>query len=545
MFRERLYLTIVIIALSCFEIYAQSFSPQQITLAERIESAAKNAPPELIHSQQVSYIRGKVINSKTSEPIPFATVRLKDHQIGVFANSDGEFKIVRNPEFQQDSLIITCIGFKKASELFKNINDRDVYVIALTPSVYSLNEVKVTASKKRLSSAAIIGRAIRNIDKCYPVKPFSYVSYYRDYQKRGNDYLNLNEAIIQTIDNGFRTESSANNYRLLDFKRNNEFPRMNISPYYDTVGSNKVNTVFKYIPNAKLGDQYGNELFVLMVHDAIRNFQTRSFSFIEIFSENFISNHIFSEPTMVLNNNMILYKIGFKGNQRITGSKVSVSGFIYVQPVDYSIHKLVYSCSSLAKGEEPKEIFNIKIEYGYENSVDKRMCLKYISFNNIFNVVDLEDQLYFRITDSYWDATNEFNSPNLVVEFNNKIDPLSIGDKGNYQINGKTPAKIADIRAKGNKLFIRLKPGESREKRDSIFIRIKGLKDYNGNILDKRKVIELYQYRELFVQEYNKSLPVTDNCFIEYKPLEQNCISKYSGSFNYWMNTPENIKIGR
>ena len=54
--------------------------------------------------------------------------------------------------------------------------------------------------------------------------------------------------------------------------------------------------------------------------------------------------------------------------------------------------------------------------------------------------------------------------------------------------------------------------------------------------------MELYQYRELFVQDYNKSLPYQDSCFIQYLPLEQNCISKYSGNFNYWMNTPENIK---
>lgn len=500
---------------------------------------------EPVFSQPVSYIYGKVLNSKSNEPVPFTTIMLKAHQIGVFANSNGEFKIIHSPEYQHDSLIITCIGYKRAALMFKDLNEKAENLISLTPSIYSLNEVNITASRRQPGSATIIGRAIRNIGKNYPVKPYSYISYYRDYQKRGNNYLNLNEAIVQTLDDGFGTESSTNTYHLLDFKKNNEFPRMNISPYYDSTGSEKVSTFFKYIPNAKLGDQYGNELFVLMVHDAIRNFQIRSFSFIEILSEDFILNHNFSKPVMVLNNNLPLYKIAFKGNSRITGSSIAVSGAIYIQPKDYTIHKLEYSCSSMTKGEEPKELFSINIEYGYENSVDKRMCLKYISFNNIFNVVDLEDSLYFRITSSYWDAANEFNSPNIVIEFNNKIDPLSIGKKEDFQINGKIPAKIADIRAKGNKLFIRLKPGETRKNRDSIFIKINGLKDYNGNILDKRKVIELYQYRELFVQEYNKSLPFTDNCFIEYKPLEQNCISKYSGTFNYWMNTPENIKISK
>jgi hypothetical protein len=79
--------------------------------------------------------------------------------------------------------------------------------------------------------------------------------------------------------------------------------------------------------------------------------------------------------------------------------------------------------------------------------------------------------------------------------------------------------------------------------RDSCMVNIKNLKDIHGNILNKRKTIELYQYRELFVQEYNKTLPFIDSCYMQYLPLEQNCISKFSGANNYWMNTPENIKI--
>ena len=161
----------------------------------------------LVYSQADNSLNGKIINSANSEPVPFATIKLKYKQLGVFANAEGDFRISQNPDFKTDSIIITCIGFKRSSLPYSALSDKRVNRIFLTQAIYGLGEVKIEASRRKLSSSAIIARAIRNIKENYPVKPFSYVSYYRDYQKDGNYYLNLNEAIIQTLDNGFDTKS--------------------------------------------------------------------------------------------------------------------------------------------------------------------------------------------------------------------------------------------------------------------------------------------------------------------------------------------------
>ncbi|HUX59379.1 MAG TPA: carboxypeptidase-like regulatory domain-containing protein, partial [Bacteroidales bacterium] len=188
-----------------------------------------------LYSQTIDYIDGKIINNNTSEPVRFATVLLKQNKLGVYANADGDFKIIKNSEFQSDSLIITCIGFKRHSLAYKDLSDKIVNMIYLTPSMYGLDEVKIIASRRKLGSATIIRRAIRNIKNNYPDQPFSYISYYRDYQKKEGNYINLNEAIVHTLDNGFNKEEVLNKYRLLDFRKNMDFPRMNISPYYDSI----------------------------------------------------------------------------------------------------------------------------------------------------------------------------------------------------------------------------------------------------------------------------------------------------------------------
>jgi len=44
------------------------------------------------------------------------------------------------------------------------------------------------------------------------------------------------------------------------------------------------------------------------------------------------------------------------------------------------------------------------------------------------------------------------------------------------------------------------------------------------------------------VQEYAKPIEFQNACFIESKPLEQNCISRSENTGRFWMNTPLKAK---
>jgi hypothetical protein len=499
----------------------------------------------VIYCQQLDYIRGKVINSKTSEPVSFAAVHLKNSQVGIYTNAEGDFRILNNPGFQSDSLIVTCIGFHRLSVAFSVLKTSGMNNLRLISNIYVLNEVRVTARKRRLSPEAMVARAIRNIKKNSPDKPFSYVSYYRDYQKDSTNYLNLNEAIIQTLDKGFAYESDSNMYRLLDFKKNMDFTRINITPYYDLPKSDHSDVSFKRIPHAFVGDQYGNELFILLVHDAIRNFDKRSFSFVDTLTQNFLRNHWFSGPTGIYDGSTHLYKIDFTAKRLITGDSILMQGAIFIQPDDYSIHKLEYSGSFLYSKEKDKEFFNIEIEYGHELAVDSKMCLKYISFSNSFTIPDSSDNDFFKIVKSEWRQHGgpyvDYHFPNLIIvtSFNRKIDPVSGSRMGNYDITiGKKKAKIKKIEVDGTNVYITVRDDKFQQALDSCQISTKNLKDINGNIINKRRDLEFRQFRELFVQEYNKPIEFQKNCFIQFMPLEKNCISISNDSRRYWMNTP-------
>ncbi len=505
----------------------------------------------LIFCQEADYIRGKVIDSKTSEPVPFAAIHLKNSQVGIYTNAEGDFRILDNPGFQSDSLIVTCIGFHRLSIAFSKLRKAEMNNLKLMHNIYSLNEVRINARKRKLVSPVImISRAIRDIKKNCPVEPFSYVSYYRDYQKDSLNYLNLNEAIVQTQDKGFSMAPDSNKYRLIDFKKNMDFPRMKMTPYYDLPETDHSDEWYKKIPYARVGDQNGNELFILLVHDAIRNFDKRSFSVVDTLNQDFIKNHWFSNPDGIYDGSTILYKFGFIAKRQITGKTIQLKGSIYIQPDDYSIHKLEYSGSYLDSEEKNREIFNIEIEYGHEPSVNSRMCLKYISFNNSFAIPDSSDNNFFKVVKSEWKKAGgpyftgisyERNiDMTIIAFFNRKIDPVSGNRLENYTITlGERKAKINKVKIAGDTLYLTMRDDEFSNKEIQLCtLNIKNLKDINGNIINKRKELQFRQFRELFVQEYNKPLEFENNCIIQPMPLDQNSISRSDNSGRFWMNTP-------
>jgi len=91
----------------------------------------------------------------------------------------------------------------------------------------------------------------------------------------------------------------------------------------------------------------------------------------------------------------------------------------------------------------------------------------------------------------------------------------------------------------GNQVKIKIKPVESNPVIKPRFdIAVKDIRDINGRILNIKKNLEFYQYRELFVQEYNRPLSFKESYYLQNVPLINNNISKYTGDQKYWMNTP-------
>jgi len=486
-----------------------------------------------VHSQSSDFIYGRLIDSDSGEEIPFATIMVKDLGKGVISNAQGDFSIPKAIQNQNDTLIISCIGYTSKYVNLKNLKKHELNTIALKVAIISLDEVVIKAKKvKSLSPYKIVKRSIEQIPKNYSQSPFSHVAYYRDYQTKSDNYINLNEALIEVFDDGFNTcDRMDTKIRLLEYKVNHEFERDS------TLEINYDNFDRKFIPNARIDPSGGNELTMLMIHDAIRNYEQPAYSFMYIMKEDFLKNHKFKLAKIIKMEDGSFYVIDFKLSNPLYNDNYQAFGQLFINRDTYAIHKLFYSLYNTQK-KEKQLIFNAQVEYAKHQDL---MYLNYISFSNVFEMPNPKD---FAITEILYDSKKNL----LFVTFNNPYSPDVVSKLSNYKVkvdNKKVDVKEVVKDSLNNKKislmlddvsdFPKITDGDSNR----LKIDIKNLTDIEGRILGERTYLNYKQYREMFVQQVQTSWKKKPMSIIDkFLPLKDNNISESTETQDYWMNTP-------
>ncbi len=500
------------------------------------------------------YIDGYVYDGKRKEPIPFATIKVKGWAKGVVTNKNGSFRIPKKFAELNDTLIVSSMGYDTQVFSLGEMMKKELNVLFLQPHVYGLEETVVYGKKKRrLSARAIARRAIRAIPENYPNQPFGLTGYYRDYQWHKNDYLNLNEALLSIYDQGFESkDSQSTEFALHTISLNENFPRDTISsePYDYEKGS-------KIIDMAQLDAYGGNELRILRIHDAIRNYEVSSYSFVYKLKSQFLNRHRFERGRDIFLDDEPLYNITFTKSQ----NGYIVSGHLLIDKESFSIHKLYYSLffkdtdtTSIDNiGASKKElIFEVDSEY---RPFKNQMFLNYITFNNSFLLPEpprfFAEELLVNV-----------GAQNLSLTFNNPIDRKKASIISNYKLtffDEPLPVKEAFVDvSKPNTVRIyplfenRTKERDfytyfqnykaNKEAGKKLLCQLVNITDTDGNLVNKIYDYKEYQqFREFFTQEIqhnfvqptpevlmNLNIPV-----FEGQPLQEKEDLEY-----YWMNTP-------
>ena len=310
----------------------------------------------------------------------------------------------------------------------------------------------------------------------------------------------------------------------------------------------------KVIDKAYLQNFEGNELTVLRIHDAIRNFNEFSFDFAGTFEKDFLLNHNFSKADEVLLEEDVLYNISFTARKQ----GYLARGNLYISKTDFAIYKMEYTLYDTDKnkardkknkhGNKHKPIFDVTIDYVRLN---EKMYPNYISFSNNFQL-NLPPK--FNLDEVEANARLGY----FILRFNNTLDSVTALKKDNYRaFFDQQKIEIEKIKLFGN--WLALYPAIKRDslntmmrKLDSVNkagvfskeifdITVSGIEDIDGNLVNEIHVEEYEQFREFFVQRVKpESRAPFDDLFMNKRiPIFKNQpIARSKDMKEYWMNTP-------
>jgi hypothetical protein len=164
----------------------------------------------LTATSQTLLISGRVVDKKSKEPLPFASLRITEKSLGTVANENGEFTFLIPEEFRNEIVKVTMLGYTTyESPVWSLLSSNSKTVIMLNASPTLLNEVTVRDS---LTGRDILDLTFNRLAENFESKPYLMHSFYRDIKKVGGTYVSLFEAAIKIYDDSF--EEPRNKFKL-------------------------------------------------------------------------------------------------------------------------------------------------------------------------------------------------------------------------------------------------------------------------------------------------------------------------------------------
>jgi hypothetical protein len=98
-------------------------------------------------AQQEGRITGRVVDEKTQDPIPFASINLREEQTGALTNEYGYFQLAMPTKVTEDSVIVMALGYKRTALFVQRGTNMEEVIIQLPKQAIALANVDIKASQ--------------------------------------------------------------------------------------------------------------------------------------------------------------------------------------------------------------------------------------------------------------------------------------------------------------------------------------------------------------------------------------------------------------
>jgi hypothetical protein len=143
-------------------------------------------------ADKIKYITGKILDNESSDPLPFATIALKNKGRGTVSNNNGDFGMKITPESLNDTLSVSYLGYQGREIPVKKAFGNNL-TISMMREFISIPEIII----KNQNPIEIISRTLKAIPRNYGNTPALMTGFYREGVMKKSELQTYSEAILQ------------------------------------------------------------------------------------------------------------------------------------------------------------------------------------------------------------------------------------------------------------------------------------------------------------------------------------------------------------
>ena len=151
-------------------------------------------------------LKNKIVDFVSQLPIESASIYVKNTTIGTVSNSDGKFLLLVAKEFENDTLIISSIGYKSFKTAVKDFDN--TFDIFLEEDVASLDEIVLVAETRPKTGNDIVLKALERLPRNMPDSVYLQKGFLRHKERNKKEFKWLIESAITLYDSSYDSNAA-------------------------------------------------------------------------------------------------------------------------------------------------------------------------------------------------------------------------------------------------------------------------------------------------------------------------------------------------
>jgi hypothetical protein len=165
-------------------------------------------------------LKGKVIDAKTGELLPYANILIESAGSGTITNTEGEFDFKIYGRFAGSMVHFSFLGYETQKLEIPN-TDNENLLIRMNPKPYLLGDIYVLPPGTQ--AVDIVKKAVKNIKRNYHRSTIQMEAFYRNTSFSNGKASQLIEAALLIEDKGIDNTSNSTKIELQEIRKSSNY----------------------------------------------------------------------------------------------------------------------------------------------------------------------------------------------------------------------------------------------------------------------------------------------------------------------------------